>query len=152
MTILGRDPRVGEQRIRQKMPISTSDIIEACNVIASQGHLQICVTESLKGAAMAGFGAFTLGVLLGPVGMVVGGTIGSIAGARMAKHYVPLVQILANMTEDDQVKLSNHMMQVIQKLDITDALVLMSVVASPDAIAKKAIVAGLGAYYGESWA
>jgi len=134
------------------MPISTSDIMEACNVIASQGHLQICVTESLKGAAMAGIGAFSLGVLLGPVGMAVGGALGGLAGARMAKHYVPLVQILGNMTEDDKIKLSNHMLQVIQKLDITDALVLMSVVATPDAIARKAIVTGLGAYYGENWA
>jgi len=134
------------------MPISTTDIIEACNLLATQEHLDVCLTESLKGAAMAGFGAFALGALLGPGGMIIGATVGGIAGARYSKRYVPLVQIFSTMSDDDKNKLATHMLKVINKLDVTDALMLMSIVTNPEDLGRRALMGGLATYYNENWA
>lgn len=58
--------------IAAKMPIEVHEVISACHVIANQENLDVCVTESLKGAAVAGASAFVCGVLLGPVGVAIG--------------------------------------------------------------------------------
>ena len=54
------------------MPIRLEDVLEACRLVAEQDQIQICVTESLKGAGIAAATTFTLGVMFGPPGLVVG--------------------------------------------------------------------------------
>ncbi len=36
------------------MPLEVNEVMRACQLIARQDNLNICITESLKGAAIAG--------------------------------------------------------------------------------------------------
>lgn len=54
------------------MPVNQADIITVCKEVAEQQHLQVCVTESAKGACIAGGSALLGGLLGGPVGLGVG--------------------------------------------------------------------------------
>lgn len=54
------------------MTININEILEACELLARQDNLNVCMQESLKGALMAGVGSFIGGVTLGPAGIAVG--------------------------------------------------------------------------------
>lgn len=54
------------------MPLNDQEVINACQQLAAQENLRVCVTESLKGACIAGIGALAGGLLLGPPGLAVG--------------------------------------------------------------------------------
>jgi len=77
--------------------------------------------------------------------------MGGLLGAKMAKRYVPLIEILRNMTEEDKVRLTNHMMAIVQSLDITDALMLISITSNPQSLMYGTIVRGMGTYFGQTW-
>lgn len=112
------------------MPISSTDVVKVCSIVAEQEDINVCVTESLKGAGIAGVSAFTLGVIFGPVGLAVGGAAGGLAGAKLCKKYEPLWKILAMMRKEDKERLYTHMIAIIEKLDITDAAVLLALVTN----------------------
>lgn len=54
------------------MPLNQNEIINVCQQLAEEEQLKVCVTESFKGACIAGFGALAGGLLLGPPGLAVG--------------------------------------------------------------------------------
>lgn len=54
------------------MPVNQEEIISVCQQLAEQEHLQVCVTQSLKGACIAGVSALAGGLLLGPPGLAIG--------------------------------------------------------------------------------
>ena len=55
-----------------KMTLSTEEVIDACQVLARQSNLKLCVKQTTKGAAIAGLTAFAGGLVLGPVGIAIG--------------------------------------------------------------------------------
>ncbi len=69
----------------------------------------------------------------------------------MASSYVPLIQILRNMSEEDKARLATHMLNIVQNLDISDAMVLMTIASSPQSQAYGTIVRGMGTYFGQTW-
>lgn len=54
------------------MPINKDEVISVCHQLAEQENLQVCVTESAKGALVAGGCAFAGGLLAGPLGLAAG--------------------------------------------------------------------------------
>ncbi|ODM99506.1 Protein C19orf12 [Orchesella cincta] len=132
------------------MPVNVHEIMEACELLARQDNLNLCIQESLKGATMAGFGSFIGGVLMGPVGIAVGATVGGVVGSSVCRHYQPLWQIIQEMNEADKDRFAKHMQKVLNDLDITDAVVLMTLVRDPTAMGRNAIVKELGNYFGQA--
>lgn len=55
-----------------KMPVNQDAIISVCKQLAEQQNLRVCISESLKGAAIAGGCAFIGGIIGGPVGLAIG--------------------------------------------------------------------------------
>ncbi|CAG7831653.1 unnamed protein product [Allacma fusca] len=129
----------------RRMPVSTADVLQVCSIVAEQEEINVCFTESLKGAGIAGVSAFTLGVIFGPVGVAVGGAAGGLAGARFCKKYQPFWKILTTMKKEDKERLCVHMMAIIQKLDITDAAMLLALVTNKG-VGYRNIVDGLMLY------
>ncbi|CAL8104742.1 unnamed protein product [Orchesella dallaii] len=132
------------------MPVNVQEIMEACEVLSRQDNLNVCIQESLKGAAMAGIGSFVGGVLMGPVGIAIGATVGGVAGSSVCKQYKPLYQIMQEMSEADKQRLANHMQRVLNDLDISDAVVLMALVRDPTAMGRDTLVKELGNYFGQA--
>jgi len=132
------------------MPVNVQEIMEACEVLARQDNLNVCIQESLKGAAIAGLGSFVGGVLMGPVGIAIGATVGGVAGSSVCKQYQPLWRIIQDMNEADKKRLANHMQKVLNDLDISDAVVLMALVRDPTAMGRDAFVKELGNYFGQA--
>lgn len=54
------------------MPLDQDEIISVCQQLAEQEHLQVCVTESFKGALITGATTLAGGLLMGPPGLVIG--------------------------------------------------------------------------------
>ena len=54
------------------MPLSVSEVMRLLSQFAEEKELKLTVTQSARGAAIAGGGAFVGGLLGGPVGIVVG--------------------------------------------------------------------------------
>lgn len=54
------------------MPVNQQEIISVCKQVAEHEQLQVCVTESAKGACIAGGCALIGGLLGGPPGLAVG--------------------------------------------------------------------------------
>jgi hypothetical protein len=53
--------------------------------------------------------------------------VGSVAGASMCRSFKPMWKILNEMNASEKAKLASHMQRVIQSLDITDFVLLMSI-------------------------
>lgn len=130
------------------MPINVHEILEACELLARQDNLNICIQESMKGAALAGLSSFFGGVMLGPPGIAIGAAVGGVAGSSICRQYKPLYQIIQEMSEEDKKRLAVHMQTVLSSLDITDAVLLMTLVQNPTALGRDAMIKELGNYFG----
>lgn len=58
---------------------STQEIIMALSVLAENEHIRVTFQESAKGAALCAISALVGGLLGGPRGLAIGGSIGAIA-------------------------------------------------------------------------
>jgi len=95
---------------------------------------------------VTGMCAVAGGMFLGPAGIAIGGAVGGVAGAMMSKSYKPVWQILQDMSAHDKVLLSNHMLEVVQRLEITDGIMLMTIISSPSTSARDTIARELLSY------
>jgi len=132
------------------MPINVNEILEACELLARQDNLTLCIQESMKGAAVAGLGSFIGGVCLGPPGIAIGAAVGGLAGSSMCRHYKPLYQVIQEMSYQDQQRLADHMQKILSQLDVTDAVLLMTLVRDPTALGRDALLKELGAFFGQT--
>lgn len=55
-----------------KMPLRQDEILSVCQQLAEEENLKVCVTESLKGACIAGGCALVGSLLMGPPGLAIG--------------------------------------------------------------------------------
>lgn len=58
------------------MPIDTQALLDAAATIAEEENMKITIKHSAKGAVIGGAALFVGGMLLGPIGFLVGGTAG----------------------------------------------------------------------------
>ncbi|KAJ8962540.1 hypothetical protein NQ318_000932 [Aromia moschata] len=83
-------------------------LIEVCQILAEQQHLQVTVKSAAKSALITGVGAFFGALIAGPIGVAVGGTLASVTTAVATKGtYKSVVDILKNdLTPDQQGRLA----------------------------------------------
>jgi len=132
------------------MTFEVEEVISACRIIATQANVDICITRSAQGAAIAGVGAFVCGVLMGPPGIAIGGAVGGLAGSAFSRSYKPLPQILSEMSQEDRRKLYNHMKEALERLEITDAILLMAIVSNPQHAMRETVAREFLAYFGNA--
>nr|XP_023025614.1 protein C19orf12 homolog [Leptinotarsa decemlineata] len=125
--------------------IPSSELIQICEVLAEQENLQVTLREATKGAMIAGFGAFAGGLLAGPFGLAVGGTLGSITAAwRSREKYRSVVDILRNeLTSQQQEKLATSIKNILQNVKPDDCIKLLALVLTSTSL-KEAVLKEIG--------
>lgn len=65
------------------MPVDVEEFLQGVATLADNENIRFAVKQSGKGAFVCGTMCFVGGLLGGPVGMAVGGTLGGITAYRM---------------------------------------------------------------------
>lgn len=67
------------------MTVNTKELIDAISVVADNNSVRVTVKRSLKGTMIVS--GITLGsaLLLGPIGLLIGGTVGGISAYKMSQ-------------------------------------------------------------------
>jgi len=87
----------------------------------------------------AGLGAGAGALLLGPVGIAIGGALGSLIGYADSDEFMSLPEFIEKMNSTDKERLVKHMKKFLNDLDLNDFLLLQAVVNNPQS-AKRAIL------------
>ncbi len=78
------------------MVIRYNDVLSLITTLADDEGLQVSVRESVKGGLIAGSACALGGILLGPAGLAVGGTVGGLAAAYLSGDQMkPLSQVMS---------------------------------------------------------
>ncbi|KAF2365435.1 hypothetical protein FHG87_003802 [Trinorchestia longiramus] len=103
------------------MVIETEIIMEVIVDVTKERGLMVCLSNSLKGGAAVG-GAATVGsILLGPLGLLVGGTLGgAIASYCFNGQYKSAVSVIMDMPQQKKDQLAAKVIRVLQSLDAID--------------------------------
>lgn len=65
------------------MPVDVEEFLQGMAVLADNKNIRFTVKQSGKGAAVCGAMCFIGGLIAGPVGLAVGGTLGGVTAYRM---------------------------------------------------------------------
>ncbi|XP_050726911.1 protein C19orf12 homolog isoform X2 [Eriocheir sinensis] len=115
------------------MPINTSEILTLVTQVCEEEKLRVPVKESLKGGAIA-FATTTVGGLLaGPVGLAVGGTVGGLTAAFLSHgKFKSVADVIRNdLTVAQREQLSNSVRNIIYGIGPEDVLVLTAYALQP---------------------
>ncbi|XP_027286109.1 protein C19orf12 homolog [Cricetulus griseus] len=120
------------------MPIAVDDVMKLLCSVSQKRQMKAAVKHSGRGALVAGTVAFVGGLVGGPPGIALGGTVGGLLGAWMTSgQFKPVPQILMELPPAEQQKLVNEAKAVIGNLDWTDAVQLTALVMSNQAMQQK---------------
>ncbi|XP_059378800.1 protein C19orf12 homolog [Carassius carassius] len=93
------------------------DVIEFCCKILENTQIEAAVKKSKRGAVATGGGAIIGGLLGGPPGIFIGGTLGSAVGWLMTRdQFRPLHQIIMEMSPKQKKKLYSAVMEKLGNL------------------------------------
>ncbi|KAL3287864.1 hypothetical protein HHI36_002321 [Cryptolaemus montrouzieri] len=115
---------------KSKMAPSYDEVLDICRVLSEQEQLNVTLKEAGKGFVLAGTGA-AIGTLLGgPVGLFIGGTLGSATAAYVCKGQCKsLVHIIQyDMTPVQKERLAASVTHAIQKFRAEDLTLLLPLV------------------------
>ena len=68
-------------------------------------------------------------------------------GAFACDAYLPLFDVISAISDADKIKLRDHMMKIIQSLEISDGAMLMNLVTSPDKKSCEKLVENLDLFF-----
>lgn len=67
------------------MVVNTRDLMNGLAILTDDHNMRVTITQSSKGALLCGAACFVGGVVAGPIGMAVGGTIGGLKAWHMSR-------------------------------------------------------------------
>lgn len=65
------------------MPVDLQEFLEGVAILADNHNVRVTLKQSGKGAVVCGVCSFIGGLIAGPLGLAVGGTVGGITAYRM---------------------------------------------------------------------
>jgi len=94
------------------------DIMELLRVLSEDRNLRVTVTESGKGALVAGGVAGIGGLVLGPIGLAIGGSVGGCLAAYLGQgKFKPLAMvIMEDIKEEQRVQMVNAVRGIVDNL------------------------------------
>ncbi|CAH7357420.1 protein C19orf12 homolog [Phodopus roborovskii] len=117
------------------MPIEVDDVMKLLCSISQERKMKAAFKHSVRGALVTGTVALLGGLVGGPPGIALGGTVGGLLGAWMTSgQFKPVPQILMELPPVEQQKLVNEAKAIIGNLDWTDAIELIALVMSNQAM------------------
>ncbi|XP_007474865.1 protein C19orf12 homolog isoform X1 [Monodelphis domestica] len=118
-----------------RMPVMVEDIMKLLCSISEERKMKAAIKHSGKGALVAGAVAFVGGLVGGPPGIALGGTVGGLLGAWMTSgQFKPIPQIIMELPPIEQQKLFNEAYAIIGNLHWTDVVQLTALVMGNDAL------------------
>ncbi|XP_018019473.1 protein C19orf12 homolog [Hyalella azteca] len=113
------------------MVIEAELIMDVICEVARDRGLMICVKNSVAGGAAVGASATAGSLLLGPIGLLIGGTAGAaLASWWMQGQYVSAVSAIQAMPQDKKDELVKKVGSVLRQLDITDVATTTAMILS----------------------
>ena len=67
------------------MPINTKELLEAVAMLTDEQNMRVALKHSGKGALIGATGCFVGGLVAGPIGIAIGGTLGACSAAYMSQ-------------------------------------------------------------------
>ncbi|XP_036319306.1 protein C19orf12 homolog [Rhagoletis pomonella] len=112
------------------MPIDARELMEAISIIANQRNVRVTAKQAGKGAMVCAASAFAGGLLLGPLGLVVGSTAGGLMAYKMTSGtFRPLADVLLNdLTDRQQEQLVRHVNNAVAQFEISDLALLLPLI------------------------
>lgn len=109
------------------MPVDTQEVVNVLAQLSEQENLKVTVRESAKGACIVGGTAFAGGLVGGPVGLAVGGVLGSFASLVYGRgKYKSVAEIIMfDMTPAQKQRLAVSVQNAIGNLRPEDFVVLL---------------------------
>lgn len=109
------------------MVINTKALLDGVAILTDDHNVRVTVKQSARGALVCGASCFVGGLLAGPVGMAIGGTIGGLQAYRMTNGQFRALGtvIREDLTYAQRTRLSERIMAVAQDFDISDVVVLL---------------------------
>lgn len=119
------------------------DVMKLCCELSAHDQIKVAVKNSTKGALVAGGTAFVGGLLAGPPGIALGGTVGGLFGSWLTNgQFRPLPQILMELPPAQRDKLYQDISAILGNLNWTDAAQLIALVMG-NATLKQQVTAAL---------
>lgn len=129
------------------MVIRYNDILTVLTTLCDDEGLKVTVKGSAKGGLIAGATSAVGGLVLGPLGLAIGGTVGGLIAYATAEPYKPVSQVIMyDMQPLDQEKLVDAVRNIVEGVDIQDAVELMALVQG-NPVLKAKIVAEMATFF-----
>ncbi|XP_017768575.1 PREDICTED: protein C19orf12 homolog [Nicrophorus vespilloides] len=117
------------------MPVNTNEIIYAIRQLSDAKNLEVTVMESGKGACIAAACTFAGGLLAGPIGLGVGGTLGAIFAAYNGSgKFKSVGEVIMEMTPAQRTALAESVMKVIHDVDGRDLAMLATIIMTNNSL------------------
>ncbi|KAF5299107.1 hypothetical protein FQR65_LT09465 [Abscondita terminalis] len=117
------------------MPVNTSELVNVAVELSNNEDLKVTLVESTKGAFVAGGGALVGGLLGGPIGLGIGGTIGSLYAAWNGNgKFKSVGTVILEMSPQQREELANRLRNVFKDVQLEDAVKLLQLVMTNDAL------------------
>ncbi|KAG8229290.1 hypothetical protein J437_LFUL011136 [Ladona fulva] len=112
--------------------MATRIIIEQVSQLSELQEIQVTVRESFKGGIIIGGAATAGSLLMGPVGLLVGGVIGSVMTTASAwgKYKSLVVVIMNDLTPKQQEQLVQALQEALNQVNKEDLLKLLMLISA----------------------
>lgn len=122
------------------MVVRYNDILTVITTLGDDECLKVTVKGSAKGGLIAGVTSALGGLILGPLGLAVGGTLGGLLAYAASEPYKPVSQVIMyEMRPVDQEKLVGAVRNLVEGFDIQDAIELVALVQGNPVLKAKVI-------------
>ena len=123
------------------MVIKYEDILKVITTLGDDENLKITIKQSAKCGLIAGVSCAVGGLIAGPPGLAVGGAAGGCLAAYLAGNsFKPLSSvILYEMKPIDQKGLVDAVQNIIQNVDVMDAMELIALIQGSNALKAKVL-------------
>ena len=108
------------------MPISSEDWMKAIGHISDAEQLKVTVQGSLIGSVFVAVTCMVCSLIFGPVGILVGGIVGScLAYSKLKGTYKPVSTVLNEITPEQREQLYNDLKEIRSKINTADYVELI---------------------------
>lgn len=110
------------------MVIRVDEVMDILQILAEKNQMKVTLKEALKGATCSGIGAFGGAIIAGPVGMMVGGVVGSTVGYFMSTDFKSVYTIISELEENEKLVLYNRSMTILTSFDVQDIVAVNALI------------------------
>ncbi|XP_052901144.1 protein C19orf12 homolog [Anopheles moucheti] len=120
------------------MPINTRELLNAVAIVTDKHSMRVTLKSSAKGATIAGTSTFLGGLVAGPVGLLIGGTVGGLVAYGMTSNqFKPVSHIIQHdLSVQEQEQLKQRIVDALSEFNPTDLLTILPLLTGNVAVQK----------------